>query len=112
MTSAIITTCTPWMKQANCRGILTNIFFPEENEVLVGAAAKKVCRRCPVKEECLQWALDHDEVGIWGGTTDAQRDSIRRKRHRVRCPDCRSMDVVESDVHHEVCISCGMSWAI
>lgn len=35
--------------------------------------AKAVCSRCPVVAACLQWARDHDERGIWGGTTENER---------------------------------------
>lgn len=38
------------------------------------ADAKEVCRTCTVREECLDYALSHDEKeGIWGGQTPAER---------------------------------------
>ena len=42
--------------------------------------AKRVCARCPVTEQCLAYALDGDEVGIWGGTTNAERNAMGRKQ--------------------------------
>lgn len=38
--------------------------------------AKLYCNSCPVKRECLNFAIVHDEVGIWGGTTDAERKAL------------------------------------
>jgi WhiB family redox-sensing transcriptional regulator len=37
------------------------------------AAAKAVCARCIVQDECLSYALDWNLVGIWGGLTVAER---------------------------------------
>jgi Transcription factor WhiB len=44
-------------------------------------AAKAVCERCPVRGECLQWALDAGadaDYGIWGGLDEAERRRLRR----------------------------------
>lgn len=55
------------------------IFFPEKGHN--GREAKKICARCPVRAECLAWALDRKErVGVWGGTTGHERDAMRRRR--------------------------------
>jgi WhiB family redox-sensing transcriptional regulator len=36
--------------------------------------AKKVCRRCPVRAECLAYAVEVKvELGVWGGMTPTQR---------------------------------------
>lgn len=95
---------------AACHGLDPDLFFPEYSwlidERVVGA-----CRSCPVRELCLQWALDHFEQGVWGGLTEEQRNAVNQQRHRVRCPDCRS-DAVTSDGDAEVCLSCGLSWRI
>lgn len=34
------------------------------------------CNSCPVRQVCFEYALVHREVGIWGGTTDAQRELL------------------------------------
>ena len=45
------------------------------------ARAVRVCARCPVREQCLRWALDHNETfHIWGGETPRQRHN-RKMRH-------------------------------
>lgn len=41
--------------------------------------ARAHCSVCPVRVDCLQWAIEHDErFGIWAGTTGRQRAAIRR----------------------------------
>jgi Transcription factor WhiB len=45
-------------------------------------AAQRVCSACVARPECLQFALDERiTVGVWGGTTPAQRGRPRRIRH-------------------------------
>lgn len=55
------------------------IFMIERGDT--GKDAKQVCNRCPVIGECLQFALvfdEHEVIGVWGGTTGAERRRIRR----------------------------------
>jgi WhiB family redox-sensing transcriptional regulator len=43
--------------------------------------AKALCDTCPVKTECLTYALEANEpYGIWGGLTTNERDRLKRKR--------------------------------
>lgn len=43
--------------------------------------AKKVCRGCPVRLECLADALDNRiEFGVWGGMTERERRALLRRR--------------------------------
>jgi WhiB family redox-sensing transcriptional regulator len=40
-----------------------------------------VCRSCDVREKCLAYAIENQEVhGIWGGTTAEQRKRLRGSR--------------------------------
>ena len=71
-----------WLDDAACRHHDPELFFPESE---IGAAwgqiaaAKKVCRGCPVRSTCLNWALERGhEAGIWGGTTEDERRRLRR----------------------------------
>ena len=44
--------------------------------------AKRVCAKCEVREQCLKWAIDHDErFGIWGGMSERERRRYKRE-HR------------------------------
>lgn len=47
------------------------------------AYAKIVCRGCPVKKDCREYALSHREQwGIWGGLTEDARKAIIAKRNK------------------------------
>lgn len=55
------------------------IFFPDRGGS--NQDAKKVCASCPVRTECLTYALaDPTLTGVWGGTTTQQRGRIRAAR--------------------------------
>lgn len=42
--------------------------------------AKGICAVCPVIEDCLEYALETNQrAGIWGGTSEKERKSLRRK---------------------------------
>jgi WhiB family redox-sensing transcriptional regulator len=42
--------------------------------------AKAVCRRCPVRDQCLQWALTTgQDTGIWGGLTEQERRDLHHR---------------------------------
>ena len=52
------------------------IFFPESGQS--GAAAKRICRTCPVVDECFEWAVANDvRYGVWGGTSESERRRMR-----------------------------------
>jgi WhiB family transcriptional regulator, redox-sensing transcriptional regulator len=71
-----------WSLFAACRG-------GEDPDALfvVGAAqheAKKICRGCPVRAECLAEALDgRIETGVWGGMTESERRRLLRRYPEV-----------------------------
>lgn len=68
-----------WRKDAACRGEDVNIFFPIDYGQAV--KAKKICAACPVRVQCLDWALSHpqaEDAGIFGGTSFRERRKIRR----------------------------------
>ena len=68
--------------EAKCRGVDSDVFFEPENY----HQAVMICRRCPVRMQCLEYALsfqfDLDRYGIFGGQTPDQRAMIRRNRRR------------------------------
>lgn len=66
---------------AACRDLDPEIFFPVSEET--GAApALAVCATCPVREACLEWALERGEEGVWGGTVTEDRRRLRLVRRR------------------------------
>lgn len=76
-----------WVDHATCRAEQhpTSLFFPEKGgDGRVDAqTAKTVCARCPVSQECLEYALAaREQWGVWGGATPMERRSIARRRRR------------------------------
>jgi WhiB family redox-sensing transcriptional regulator len=72
-----------WMIQAKCKG-QTDLFFNEGNSIYV-RAAKVICGTCPVRRECLAFAMKNDDQGIWAGTSTNERERIRRSlRKNIR----------------------------
>lgn len=68
-------------RQAACASVDTELFFPVSGwHAEQVAEAKAVCAQCPVQMACRQWALEQGEHGIWGGTTESERDHDRRSR--------------------------------
>lgn len=69
----------PWMAQGECQGMPTSWFFPARGESL--AEQRAVCAVCPVKTECLDYALRNGEkYGVWGGTGERERRLMRREQ--------------------------------
>ena len=74
---------TTWRKQAACRGLDVEAFYPVTEDDADAAEAKAVCAVCPVRQACLEHALAHRErEGIWGGTTERERRRIVRQRRK------------------------------
>lgn len=73
------------MDQAECRSVSFDLFVtkggPEGPDV---RRAKEVCRRCEVRQECLDSTPIDDDATIRGGLTPRERRSMRRARRRVR----------------------------
>lgn len=68
-----------WRQQAACAGMDPNQFVPEGrgNGGLLYVEARQICDRCPVKAECLAYALHNgEEYGMWGGATPQERKEM------------------------------------
>ena len=63
-----------WVKSAACRGADLALFFPQLGESLEPGRA--YCARCTVTEECLASGL-YEHFGIWGGTSEKKRRTLR-----------------------------------
>jgi WhiB family redox-sensing transcriptional regulator len=72
-----------WRNRAVCKDTDPDLFFPvgTTGQALVQIdRAKEVCGTCPVKSECLEYALEtNQDSGIWGGLDEEQRRNIRRQ---------------------------------
>ncbi|MEV8226883.1 WhiB family transcriptional regulator [Streptomyces sp. NPDC079167] len=75
-----------WRMHAACREEDPDLFFPigSSGPALVQAEeAKAVCRTCPVREKCLDWALENaQDSGVWGGMDENERRALKRRRAR------------------------------
>lgn len=72
-----------WFHRAACRDLGPALFFAEKNATANRdvAQAKLVCRACPVRLACLDYALDNNEIsGVYGGTTGKERRGLRKRR--------------------------------
>lgn len=76
-----------WMDAARCRAYVPAVFFPSDG---VGVdVARRICAQCPVREQCLEYALTyHIDHGVWGGASERERRRILRSRRlsRLRAP--------------------------
>lgn len=65
-----------WMMLAACRE--SDVDFHPDNARDVNTAIA-VCETCPVREDCLIFAFEHNEDhGVWGGTSERGRRRLRR----------------------------------
>lgn len=73
-----------WRDLAACSAHDPELFFPAgESGPALGQIrlAKQICDGCIVKSECLEYAIDTNQVaGIWGGLTEDERRPVRRRR--------------------------------
>lgn len=67
-----------WAERAACRGMDTNLFYPEKEGLRSTAQVKVICQRCPVQLDCLEYATRWDEPGVWGGRGQKARRKLRK----------------------------------
>jgi WhiB family redox-sensing transcriptional regulator len=75
-----------WHSRAACLEADPDLFFPigESGPALLQIAeAKRVCGRCPVRQQCLEWAITTGQhAGVWGGLSESERHALTRRRAR------------------------------
>lgn len=83
----------PWMEQALCAQSDPDAWFPERGDSVT--IPRRVCQDCPVRVECLTYAIENNErEGIWGGLTGYQRRGFAK-----------------GHIGYQVCPSCGATFA-
>lgn len=71
-----------WRVRAACAGYPNALFFPvgENPDEVSIERAKAICSVCPVAADCLAYSLETNQrSGVWGGTSEKERKSLRRK---------------------------------
>jgi WhiB family transcriptional regulator, redox-sensing transcriptional regulator len=78
-----------WESAAACRGedlslyFAPNYFEPYAVKRARESRAKAICRRCPVREVCRDYALEaRVDHGVWGGLNESERRRILKARDR------------------------------
>jgi WhiB family transcriptional regulator, redox-sensing transcriptional regulator len=72
-----------WTLLGRCAQVDPELFFPEKGGS--GQEAKRICRDCPVRQQCLEDAMDRNEpFGIWGGLSERERRALRRREIEIR----------------------------
>lgn len=86
--------------------------------------AQKVCAQCPVRRECIEYALENEErFGIWGG---ADEQTLRRalgvdqwgkpatRQKSIKCPYClsKALETVQTKRTRRMlrCTDCDLQW--
>jgi WhiB family transcriptional regulator, redox-sensing transcriptional regulator len=94
---------TDWRHRAKCRTDKCDpeLFFVAGREnsqaaLLQIKEAKRVCQGCPVKSNCLQWALGTgQEHGVMGGMSAEERRALLRKARRLAPEDADRSEIAE-----------------
>ena len=74
---------------ASCRGMSADLFYPTTGQRTLQAVA--VCATCPVKAECLDYALEHHErFGVWGGMSERSRRRVMTARRKEMTDEQRA----------------------
>lgn len=66
-----------WWERAACAGMDPAVFFPARGDHEAFSAAVRVCRRCPVRVQCLVENVGERD-GVWGATSAKERREMRR----------------------------------
>jgi len=102
-----------WPGRPACRDADPDLFFapnlprvagerePEADRQERIAAAKAVCARCPIAEECLRFALEHDLTGVWGGKSREERRLMLR--NAKACNRCKKQP---REAGRTYCVGC------
>ena len=77
---AVDTAGLEWMDWASCLDTDPELFHPEKGQR--AGPAKRICMGCAVRVECREYAMGVPDMrGVWGATTERDRDRLRAKRN-------------------------------
>ncbi|MFD4662492.1 WhiB family transcriptional regulator [Streptomyces halstedii] len=104
-----------WREQARCASDRYDPeqWFPVGDNLLAQQQAEEavaVCRACPVRTACLDWAMtSREDTGVWGGLTKKERAAIRRRKQRtpVPVPATRTVQQLARDAYDTYTVDVG-----
>ena len=81
----------PWeFEEPLCAEVGVEIFYTDDKDekkvdsMSTYAMANSICKKCPHRNECAEWAIKHELFGFWGGLSPKERTNLRRdKRMQV-----------------------------
>ena len=65
-----------WLEDAACKGMDTNLFFPDKPSIKDRKRIAEICDACPVQSQCRDYG-EHERYGFWGGV--GTRTRIRER---------------------------------
>jgi WhiB family transcriptional regulator, redox-sensing transcriptional regulator len=69
-----------WRNYAECRKNDPELFFPDRRQYKRINDAKRICGKCAVRLECLNFAeVSNSYFGVWGGRSEEERENDRAK---------------------------------
>lgn len=89
-----MTGCLLWQESAQCKGADSSLFEGKSKK----REFKKYCNACPVKPECLEYALIYNMSGVWGGTTDEERRRVSRIKIQLLISDYEESGLYNEDL--------------
>lgn len=91
------------MQFGACIDLPPRTFF--QNDAKKDNEAAQVCKECPVIQECLEYALRHNEYGVWGGTSERQRNKIRIRTYVLGTPVSAVRHKIPRELKHPESVS-------
>jgi WhiB family redox-sensing transcriptional regulator len=74
---------THWMSDAACAETDPELWFPELDSLWRVRQAKNICDKCPVKQQCLDYAQKNAfKEGIWGGLSPTERHRLSKEKRK------------------------------
>ena len=94
-----------WQAHTACTPDDTDLFYPDSAESPAAyAAAREICAACPVRTDCLEWAMElGDPHGMWGGLTGRERQRLAQQRGTTiqQLRNQRRIDQQNTEILHE-----------
>lgn len=86
-----------WQRDAACRGMPVEIFFPEDGSTLQATQALAICAQCPVVQDCRAYADSTETVSTTCGVLGAETPNVRiARRRRERAGPLPVVEVYDS----------------